>query len=328
MKKLLFFLPPIALIVILLFIGGYKLQNTIRTPLTLEDIEKMTIAENVLVVDQTFPIAKDSIYFATSSGGKTWKLQDGPVARYASVPDLISLEQDLPPFTKGTLLTYFVDGTEEHGTEDLELGLIYSTDLGKTWSDRLYTSMTDAPTGTIVVDPSVIQLSDGRLRLYFFDFDTAPRPGRTYTIHSAISNNGVNFTYESIVYESTELMTDPEIAFFDDTWYLFTTNGKQESMQVSISSDPLSFDNSLILNEPGIPGALLVDNELWVFGCGLTNGITIHSLNNGTNLTLLQERIVKAGAGINCDPSPTKLSDGTLALMFKFLKNEKITPSQ
>jgi len=284
----------------------------------------MTIAEKDLIVDESFDMAKQSIYFATSKDGKKWTLQNGPVAHYASVPDLVNLNQDLLPFEKGTLLTYFVDGVQGHGTEDLELGLIYSLDLGKTWSDRLYTSMTGAPAGTIVVDPSVIQLEDGRLRLYFFDFRGKPGSQKTYKIHSAISENGIDFVYESVVYENKEKMTDPEIVYYNNEWYLFTASQTLTSMQVAISDDPLSFGQMETLREPGIPGALAVDDTLWIIGCG-SKGMTLFTSKDGTTTTLQNENLVQVGAGVNCDPSPVQLANGTFAMMFKFLDKDDAT---
>jgi hypothetical protein len=287
-------------------------------PLTIDAVEAMTIAEDDLNVDERFELSSHTTYFATSPDGIAWTLREDPIAHYASVPELVALGRELGPFPPGALLSYFVDGTQDHGSEDVALGLVYSLDGGETWSNRLYTTMTGQPRNTVAVDPSLVQLEDGRLRLYYFDFSTKKD---AYEIHTAVSEDGVNFTYEALAFVSPTRITDPDLAFFKDAWHMYTMSEARAGMQVAISGDPLSFDETVAVNDRGIPGVITVGEEIWLFSCG-QNGLTRLTSSDGITFTLAAERLLEVSPGVHCDPSPVQLEDGTFAMVFKHIRQE------
>jgi hypothetical protein len=313
-----------------------QVQSTteLEETFTLLDVEAMTIAQKDLDVDTAFPLSQHTTYFASSPDGVEWTLREEPIARYASVPDVIQVQAPLGPFPAGTLLVYFVDGTQEHGSEDLELGLVYSLDEGSTWSDRLYTSMSDAPPSTIVADPSLVWLEDGRLRMYFYDFPARqpfqPDDDSAHTFHTAVSENGVDFVYEGVIYTDDQTVTDPDVIEFDGAWWMYLMNHEQGNAAVSMSDSPRSFSTKQSISGVSIPGAVVGGNEVWLFSCG-QDGITQLISQNGLTFSVVDTSIVSVGPGVHCDPSVTRLEDGrygTYGMVFKYIETAQRVPIQ
>ena len=73
----------------------------------------------------------------------------------------------------------------------------FSTDNGRTWTDSTPIEMPGLPARTrFPFDPTIVGLPDGKMRMYFTLMQgTDPRQS-TPTIGSAISTNGINWTYE------------------------------------------------------------------------------------------------------------------------------------
>jgi hypothetical protein len=71
----------------------------------------------------------------------------------------------------------------------------FSSDDGKTWDAAQVITVTSLPEGMrFPFDPTLVPLPDGRVRLYFTG--NLQRAASTPAIHSAISTDGVNYTYE------------------------------------------------------------------------------------------------------------------------------------
>jgi hypothetical protein len=71
----------------------------------------------------------------------------------------------------------------------------FSRDDGKTWGTPQVIQVTSLPEGMrFPFDPTLVPLPDGRVRLYFTG--NMRRAPSTPAIHSAISTDGVNYTYE------------------------------------------------------------------------------------------------------------------------------------
>jgi hypothetical protein len=200
-------------------------------------------------------VKNHELYFAVSEDGETWeRTTDEPILEMASVPNLLLLEQDVGDFEAGTLISHFVDASEMHDWGEERIGYITSEDNGETWSDRALITIEDLPEGLTGVDPCVVQLPDGRLRIYFFDFtanknllngeDTDP------TFYSAISEDGLTFEFEGEVYSSTAaLITDPEVLWVKDRWLLYnpvfesaeSMQTGENQIQISESTDGTDF---------------------------------------------------------------------------------------
>ncbi len=311
---------------VLVLVGFGCSQTTVleRDTAALEELASMTIPESELDVDENFELATHTVYFASSEDGEHWELREESIAKYASVPALVSLPNDLGPFPAGTLLTYFVDGTQGHGDEDVELGLVYSLDEGVTWSDRLYASVSGAPSGSTVVDPSIVELEDGRLRLYYYDFPNrliSPGELGEYEIHSAVSDDGLTFEYEQLVFVSETLITDPDVIEFDGAWYMYMMSHERVSMQVAISDDPLRFDETVKVNDNGIPGVIVVDEMVWLFSCG-PDAVRRLESSDGVSFDAVDEQIVSVSPGVHCDPSVVERPSGGYAMVFKHIPED------
>lgn len=307
-------------------VGCVQTQVELDEALDLEAIQEMTITEEELKIDEHFELSKHTTYFATSEDGITWNLRKKPIAHYASVPDLVVVQTQLGPFPEGTLLTYFVDGTQDHDAEDLGLGLVYSLNGGETWSDRLYTSMEGAPENSVVVDPSLVVLPDGTVRLYYYDFPNSPfMPGfegvsaQANEFHTATSIDGVHFVYEGLVYSTSNIVTDPDLISFQGAWYMYFMSHSDGSMVVSVSENPQSFSTTQMIDDKGIPGAVVADDEVWIFSCG-QDALTRLVSQDGVSFVLVDDTVVSVSPGIHCDPSPIRLLDGSYAMVFKHIR--------
>lgn len=277
-------------------------------------------------------IKSHELYFAVSDDGETWQRSpEETILEMASVPNLLLLEQDVGDFKAGTLISHFVDASEMHDWGEERIGYITSEDNGETWSDRALITIEDLPEGVTAVDPCVVQLSDGRLRLYFFDFsankDLLNGEATDPTFYSAISEDGLTFEFEGEVYSSTAaLITDPEVLWLEDHWLLYnpvfeTAESMQtgeNKIQISESTDGTDFEYLTAINFQGIPGVMLEeDGTVSLFGCS-KEGITRVISTNGIDFDLENEEVVLKIGG--CDPDPVQLSNGTYAMVLKGFK--------
>jgi hypothetical protein len=125
---------------------------------------------------------------------------------------------------KATLLLYFLDFS--NWRKDGTAGPVMTTSTdGKTWAPpkKLVFRGVDNPDFAIA-DPSVVELPDGRLRLYFFRWptpDPSATPGPTTDeFWSAVSEDGINFQVEPGVRLRGIGATDPEVVKAGDEWLM------------------------------------------------------------------------------------------------------------
>lgn len=263
-----------------------------------------------------------AIYFATSQNGVNWDLVDSAVVEHASVPELVELNQNLGEYPQGTLLSYFVDASEltERGKE--KIGLVSSIDGGKTWSEKKTIILSGEPEGLAPVDPSVFQLDNGQLRLYFFDIMGGLASGQgeagkpqTGTFYSALSADGENFIFEGEVFSATAA-TDPEVVFFNNQWLMYYAG--EGGIRLATSSNGQRFDEENSLRLPGIPGAIVVDNQVFVYTC--QRGVSYAISSDGKNFSEIKSTNGFALPDQEltfCDGSPVVLSDGGFGMMMK-----------
>ena len=195
--------------------------------------------------------------------------------------------------------------------------------------------MEGMPDDTIAVDPSLVVLDDGRVRLYYFDFAADPNMGGPvpddapeftgFQFHSAISENGIDFTYEGLVYTTDALATDPDVVEFNDEWYLYFMSQAAVSMMVARSDDHVEFSTAEKVNNNGIPGLVVVGEEMWLFSCG-AEGITRLTSEDGITFQEVDSSVLTVSNGVHCDPSPIQLEDGTYAMVFKHIRAQDLTP--
>lgn len=205
----------------------------------------------------------------TSSDGWSFAPVGTPFPR-ASVPEAITLPD-------GRVLVYYVSG--EAGRHGIHIARL--TPAGEL--ERFDCLRLDGAFDGHAVDPDVVLLPDGKIRLFYkADFD---QPGSTPSIHSAISEDGIWFTREGPALDLTPAV-DPTVARLPDgTWLMAVPAG--EVLRLARSPDGRNFSSTgEIVPAGGIP-------ELWV------RGQEVHLLAGGGQLT----RHVSTDSGRTWTPS-------------------------
>lgn len=254
----------------------------------------------------------DTIYMATSRDGLVWELADRPLAEHASVPDLIERSD-------GTLVICYVDFSGRPGPGEEGLKRITSRD-GRSWSAPREITIHGKPGRGAAVDPSLIELDDGRLRLYFYVMEPASGdPARDRTPHrfySAVSEDGVEFEMEPGVRFELAQITDPEVVRVGDEWLMFISRG-QETL-LARSPDGLAFEQERDFSwrDGGVPGALVLDDgRVRVFGCG-REGIVSGLYDPARGGAPEREPGARVERG-HADPGPIRRRDGTYWMIVK-----------
>jgi hypothetical protein len=162
-----------------------------------------------------------AVYGATSKDGVIFTDFPEPFFKEASVPDVVEITVNGSKVApKGTLVLYFLDFSRMRRGDASDAVMVTSTD-GRSWSPKTRLVFRGLDHPEIVADPSVVELPDGKLRLYFF---YPGAPGTPITgpneFWSAISEDGVNFQVEPGVRLRGPGATDPEVVKAGDEWLM------------------------------------------------------------------------------------------------------------
>jgi hypothetical protein len=245
-------------------------------------------------------VLRDQVYVTTSTDGLTWTPGVLLNAR-GSVPNVHRL-------SNGTIMAYWVDTTDLAGGPGKEsIGMARSAD-GRTW-EQLGRAVIDGLNGAVPVDPSAIQLADGRIRLYYYDIAT---DRGLHQIGSAISDDGLNFVVEpGIRFERLQIW-DPDVVILPDGGFRMYLNNMGNVLS-AISADGLTF-----IEEPGVrvevqgsvPGALrLPDGSTRLYAC--TSGVSVWRSADGFTFQPEAQGVVRAtNRAILCDPSVAPTASG------------------
>lgn len=300
-------------------------NNKLGSPLGMSGNSRQLSQEGSSSQSGTTPkVVYDESYFTITSDSKNWPVGN-LIAKNASVPEIIELSQNLGSFKKGDILVYFIDFANYSGVVGSEkLSFVYSKDDGKTWSDRTQINLQNKQNKGAAVDPSVVQLSDGKLRLYFFGSDIsssgAPAGTNVNNVYSALSSDGVNFTVEQGVRFSDRNLTDPEVIYFKNQWFMYYSTG--ENSKLAVSNDGLNFNQETLSGSVGgVPGALALDNGVRVYGCAF-GGVKVSFASDGKTFTK-ESGDVFGGKVAACDPSIVKSQTGQFFAVYKVNNNQK-----
>lgn len=240
-----------------------------------------------------------------------------------SVPEAVLLTQTSAAGKAGDLLMYFPSFKNFSQAGDEKIMAAKSTDNGATWEELGLITITNALDGVTAVDPSLVQLADGRLRLYFFGSTVVigdpAKIGGEHNIYSAISEDGLTFTMEDGVRYAQEQITDPDVIYLPayGTWLMYVSEGPQTL--IITSNDGLEwFDTEFSWDGGGVPGAYVDDNNVvHLYGCGQGGIMTETSVDgiifDGTSTTAL----TASDQSIICDPSPVLLGDDSVLMVYK-----------
>ncbi len=244
----------------------------------------------------------DQTYYATSSDGLNWSAGT-LLADKASVPDVMTASD-------GALWAYWVDFTYMTGPNMERIGIARSDDNGESW--EMLGNVNFTGLGNIVpVDPDVVELSDGRFRMYFYDIAVREL---AHPIYSAISEDGINFTLEEGTRVIIDEIYDPDVVQLPDGGYrMYLNSGDILSAHSADGLDFVPDDGVRVLNG-SVPGSILMpDGTIRMYNCA--QGISVYESQDGLNFTLLKQGVIRDQGGqgqILCDPSVTAIPGGYL----------------
>jgi hypothetical protein len=196
---------------------------------------------------------ENNLWLATSSDGLTFTKKE-LLVEHVGVPNLLLT-------SSGDIIAtyqYFsYDDPENPDTYGL-IAYSLSEDDGDSWTDPALVTISGLPepttTGnaqdrvfvTHAVDPTLVELADGSLRLYFtyqnVDEDW-PHPASAINTDGDISGT---FTYEEdsgIDSDEEAALLDPAVVYFDGVWHYYTWNVAQQGMG---NGDPTTISMGLL----------------------------------------------------------------------------------
>lgn len=237
---------------------------------------------------------QDSTWVTNSSDGVVWA-DPVQLATAASVPEIVTLAD-------GSLLAMWVSFADNPTRFGEKLAAARLANGSDTWQQMGTVLISDSENITMV-DPDLVVLPDGRLRLYAYNIRT---DATTHTILSAIStDNGNSFTMEPGVRFASEQMWDPNVVIMTDGTYRMYYNGG-DAIKSAVSPDGLTFAADADVRWPrgGIPGALIENQTIWLYGCD--KGLARRASNDGLSFGKTTQLVIKAPPELfMCDPSVT-----------------------
>ena len=212
--------------------------------------------------DTTNQTAKQEVFVATSEDGLKFEERKEPLLKKAGSPDVLVLERDLaatgtPGSKQGDVLVYMMDARHSDKKNSEKLARMFSSDGGENWSGaravEIYWPNMQAK--GVIREPSVVQLEDGRLRMYYYLQNAKGVKRPQHAIGSAISMDGVKFTPEDGHRLEAEGVTSPDVVRVGAEWLMFLA--VEGRTVLARSSDGLIFtvDPSFSFMRQGTVGA-------------------------------------------------------------------------
>lgn len=249
------------------------------------------------------------VYKAISSDGLNFTQKNEIIMDKASVPDVVKTND-------GKLYIYAVDGGRRSNSG---LMVALSEDNGLTWKQGSVQIKNNSGKQS-VADPQAILQDNGSIRLFYLIATGLPdkkngQPANTnqgtYTIKSALSQDGINFIEEEgIRYQSIgEMITDPDIIRIDNKWYMYLSLGPKEIATVSDDGNIFEFLQNIRQNGSVSKTIPIDNNQFRQYFC--RDGISSATSTDGLNWIDDPGVRIKQGSGeIICDPSPVKIDSG------------------
>lgn len=180
----------------------------------------------------------------------------------------------------GALLAVFQWFPQDEPEAFDKVALIRSADNGKSWSEPVPIEVEGLPESfQRPFDPTLVQLDDGRFRLYFSCGEAPKRGSRGDgpATFSAISTDALHFTFEPGVRFQVdhEWVIDCAVAKLGTTWHYFAPIQNQRGKAYhAVSDDGLKFTRSADLSIQArgswLGCGLVVDGKLRFYGTGLS----------------------------------------------------------
>ena len=261
------------------------------------------------------------ILIATSTDGLTWTRTNTILSDQADVPDAILDSSE-------KLFVYYITWAKEVRNK---IVVAISEDSGKTWSYKK-TSVDTQSSWASPVDPDVVLLEDGIIRMYF---TSDPNDGSGPRTYSATSSDGVTFTMDSGTRfaKSGSMVLDPTVLKIGETWNYYAGGISQDKNYHATSTDGITFtEQNYISFSDGFKmgnGIKKADGKYWYYGFegGMptvsfhpsikavesTDGVTWTSIDNS-------KFSVDTSGGLETDfvkdPAIVQVADGTYLLFY------------
>jgi len=193
------------------------------------------------------------------------------------------------------------------------IGVSISENSGSNWKNAAGIKIAGIPQKLIgrqgrPMDPAAIALSNDKIRLFFTLEKNQPhkRVIGDAEIHSALSNDGINFKFESgprFQIDGVDLR-DPAIAYFKNKWHLYAPNQKHNGIgYYATSTDGLKFfrQENVSVSERGdwLGNATTSNGKIYFFGT-----MWVASSTNGFNW------VSRRSKGLGPDPAVIQLKNG------------------
>ncbi len=251
------------------------------------------------------PWNRDLVLYS-SEDGLTFSNQRTLIER-AGVPDVI---RD----SSGRLIAVFQWFPFDNRDAFDRVAVAFSSDEGETWSKPVQVQVSGMPANLIrPFDPTIVQLPDGRFRLYFTS--RGQGQGELPGIYSAISSDAAVYQFEDGPRFAPEGGTvDASVVFYQAAWHLFSHNQKANTGQGfhAVSQDGLAFTRLAEVDagqgRQWIGNAVVTDGVLRYYGSG-RDGVWIASSKDGSAWTIV-------GTGPSAgDPCALRLPSGRTLLI-------------
>lgn len=294
-----------------LFFGYLKKASQPGPPLSSGSSSKPSPQKSI-VQDPNGPYYHQ-VYAATSQDGLTWTKQDKLLFEHASVPGATIRD--------GVIYLYFVDMAENE--PQLSVGI--SQDLGQSFNKKKVEIA--GIESAQAVDPHPELTDNGEIRLfYFYSNINQGDPAKAKSNHqfySATSTDGVNFINPQLAYETTDLITDPDVFKTNKNWRMFISRGKE--MDLLTSADGLKFtkQEGFSWNQGAVSDTFNFNGTFRTYFCG--QGIQSATGADQGNLTAEDGARILEDNKIVCDPSVIQLPDNSYLM---FYKTQEITQNQ
>ncbi len=262
------------------------------------------------------------LHFRWSKDGSTFSEAKTFVER-SGVPSVI---QD----ANGRLIAVFQWFPEKNVEAFDKIAVMFSDDVGITWTKpklivvngATWTSLQPsqqikAGSYTRPYDPTIVQLADGRFRLYF---TSNPTGNKDRIIYSAISDDAITYTLEAGERMNTadDVNYDVAVLLLGDTWHLTTPGpGGPGKAHHATSSDGLTFvEQALIGGDKSFnwTGNLVAYDKGMRFYGSSRNGLWWAYSKDGkdwTNPTLIQ-----GGGSQGGDPTVVQVADDRFLMIY------------
>lgn len=250
----------------------------------------------------------DPLCYSTSTDGMTF-VKQGLFLDHAGVANLIMTSQ-------GQLIaTYqYFSYKYEHMFDKIAYSV--RDEQNQTWDGPHLVTITGLPAtgggGTNPVDPTLVELSDGSLRLYFtYHPPGAPNP---YTTSAKAEGIDKTFVHETGIRVSNDeaILLDCAVVFYNGLWHYFAPNHDSTPNNAihATSENGLDFtrqdDITLPMDFLGNP--LATDTGIRFYGTG--NGVASAFSTDG-----FQWQMENGSRGEGADPAVAKLTDGTYLMI-------------